>query len=109
MPFPKPERDIDLYRRAISTLQAALPHGWTLTSGKSRSLADAPERLLVGAPGGEPDWKRPQLPPGSAHSVDVVGQNKLVAAVAVSGDGHVRVPAQVDQTAGAHARHYLHP
>ncbi|MFE5704530.1 helix-turn-helix domain-containing protein [Rhodococcus koreensis] len=53
VPFPKPERDIDLYRRAIATLQAALPHGWSLTSGKSRSLADAPERLLVGAPGGE--------------------------------------------------------
>ncbi|MFC0452057.1 helix-turn-helix domain-containing protein [Rhodococcus jostii] len=53
VPFPKPERDIDLYRRAITTLQAALPLGWTLTSGKSRSLADAPERLLVGAPGGE--------------------------------------------------------
>ncbi|AWK72437.1 hypothetical protein CBI38_13465 [Rhodococcus oxybenzonivorans] len=53
VPFPKPERDIDLYRRSIATLQAALPHGWTLTSGKSRSLPDAPERLLVGAPNGE--------------------------------------------------------
>ncbi|MFZ2173777.1 MAG: helix-turn-helix domain-containing protein [Rhodococcus sp. (in: high G+C Gram-positive bacteria)] len=53
VPFPKPERDIDLYRRSIATLHAALPHGWTLTAGKSRSLADAPERLLVGAPNGE--------------------------------------------------------
>lgn len=50
---PKPERDIDLYRRSIATLRAALPPGWSIESGKSRSLADAPERLLISSPGGD--------------------------------------------------------
>ncbi|NLE81870.1 MAG: helix-turn-helix domain-containing protein [Rhodococcus sp.] len=51
--FPKPERDIDLYRRATAALRAALPPGWNIESGKSRSLADAPERLSISSPNGE--------------------------------------------------------
>lgn len=50
---PKPERDIDLYRRSTAALRAALPPGWTIESGKARSLADAPERLLISSPAGE--------------------------------------------------------
>ncbi|TXG92720.1 hypothetical protein DW322_14585 [Rhodococcus rhodnii] len=50
---PRPERDIDLFRLAVTTLRAALPPGWTVASGKARSLADAPERLTVTAPTGE--------------------------------------------------------
>ncbi|NLU84917.1 helix-turn-helix domain-containing protein [Rhodococcus sp. HNM0569] len=50
---PRPERDIDLYRRAVGTLRAALPPGWTIASAKARTLVDAPERLTVTAPSGE--------------------------------------------------------
>ncbi|MFD4367464.1 helix-turn-helix transcriptional regulator [Rhodococcus sp. NPDC058521] len=37
----------------MAALRAALPPGWTLESGKARSLADAPERLLISSPEGE--------------------------------------------------------
>ncbi|QNG18738.1 helix-turn-helix domain-containing protein [Rhodococcus triatomae] len=50
---PKPERDVDLYRRAVATLRSALPAGWSIASAKSASLAAAPERMLVTAPTGE--------------------------------------------------------
>ncbi|NLE82620.1 MAG: helix-turn-helix domain-containing protein [Rhodococcus sp.] len=50
---PKPERDVDLYRRAVATLRSSLPDGWTIASAKSPTLSAAPERMLVTAPTGE--------------------------------------------------------
>lgn len=50
---PKPERDVDLYRRAVATLRSSLPEGWSIASAKSPTLAAAPERMLVTAPTGE--------------------------------------------------------
>lgn len=49
---PKPERPIDIYRRASVCLEACLPLGWTLTSDRPRS-PDAPQRLVVTSPEGE--------------------------------------------------------
>ncbi|WP_226435966.1 helix-turn-helix domain-containing protein [Rhodococcus yananensis] len=49
---PRPERPIDIYRRAVACLDACLPLGWSLTSDRPRSPA-APERIVVTAPDGE--------------------------------------------------------
>ncbi|WP_242676695.1 hypothetical protein [Rhodococcus sp. ABRD24] len=51
-PNPRPERSIDIYRRALSWLDAQLPSGWTVSSDRPRSPA-APNRLLITAPDGE--------------------------------------------------------
>ncbi|MGF7120746.1 hypothetical protein [Rhodococcus sp. AG1013] len=51
-PNPRPERSIDIYRRALSWLEAQLPHGWTVSADRPRSPA-APNRLLITAPDGE--------------------------------------------------------
>ena len=49
---PKPERPIDIYRRASVCLDACLPLGWTMSSDRPRS-PEAPQRLVVTAPDGE--------------------------------------------------------
>ncbi|MEE2032487.1 helix-turn-helix domain-containing protein [Rhodococcus chondri] len=49
---PRPERHIDIYRRAASCLEACLPLGWNLSSDRPRS-PEAPKRLVVTAPDGE--------------------------------------------------------
>lgn len=49
---PRPERPIDIYRRAAVCLDACLPLGWSLSTDRPRSPA-APERLVVTSPEGE--------------------------------------------------------
>lgn len=49
---PRPERHIDIYRRAAAGLEACLPLGWSLSADRPRS-PEAPRRLLVTAPDGE--------------------------------------------------------
>lgn len=51
-PNPRPERSIDIYRRALTWLETHLPPGWAVSSDRPRSPA-APNRLLVTAPDGE--------------------------------------------------------
>ncbi|WP_258195399.1 hypothetical protein [Rhodococcus sp. OK519] len=51
-PNPRPERSIDIYRRAVSWLEAALPLGWTVSADRPRSPS-APDRLLITAPDGD--------------------------------------------------------
>lgn len=51
-PGPRPERHIDIYRRAAARLEACLPLGWALSTDRPRS-PEAPTRLLVTAPDGE--------------------------------------------------------
>jgi hypothetical protein len=51
-PNPRPERSIDIYRRAVAWLEGALPNGWTVSADRPRSPA-APNRLLVTAPDGD--------------------------------------------------------
>ncbi|WP_236722267.1 hypothetical protein [Prescottella equi] len=48
-PNPRPERSIDIYRRAVAWLEGALPNGWTVSTDRPRS----PNRLLVTAPDGD--------------------------------------------------------
>ncbi len=49
---PRPERYIDIYRRATARLEACLPLGWSLSSDRPRS-PEAPTRMLVSAPDGD--------------------------------------------------------
>nr|WP_068165540.1 hypothetical protein [Rhodococcus phenolicus] len=49
---PRPERYIDIYRRAVASLEACLPLGWSVTADRARS-PEAPKRILLTAPDGD--------------------------------------------------------